>query len=373
MIPASELVFGSEGNINLCRSLGPAFLLENHMDTITLSQSGMQIALRSRLGQNPRLGDRSQYLGASEVGSCLRRVVSSKLYPEPFDQASMGRMLAGKAMENEVVQLIRIALNGRLRNTGRVQLELRHATLPFHAHPDGRIIGGLDGDGVLEVKTASAALFKKYQSDGLPQNYHDQVQVQMGLSGLLWAMVVLVSRENLAEIAVFTIPFEPEHYSLLERRAKLAVAALRDKTFLNQLAGEPDRGFCHTCPYSAQCSSYQTRREAGARGEIPEVTRLQLECQLEEMASLEATLSPLQERVSELRDQVKSALLSTGATKVLLENGLVQVVESSRTCLESKALQREAPDVYARFSKTTTCFNLRVTYQGAGRCLTIAS
>ena len=59
----------------------------------------MQLALQARLDQTPRLADRSQYLGASEVGSCLRRVVCSKLFPEPLDQASMGRMLAGKAME----------------------------------------------------------------------------------------------------------------------------------------------------------------------------------------------------------------------------------------------------------------------------------
>jgi len=107
------------------------------MNVPIVDQAGMQLALQSRMEQNSRLGDRTQYIGASEVGSCLRHVVSSKLYPEPFDQASMGRMLAGRAMENEVVQLVRLALNGRLRNTGRVQLDLHHPKLPFHAHPDG--------------------------------------------------------------------------------------------------------------------------------------------------------------------------------------------------------------------------------------------
>jgi hypothetical protein len=288
----------------------------------------------------------------------------------------MGRILAGKAMENEVVQLVRIALNGRLRNTGRGQVDLKHATLPFHAHPDGRIIGGLDGfagDGVLEVKTASATTFKRFQKEGLPQQYQDQVQAQMGLSELLWALVVLVSRENLAEIATFTIPFDPEHYSLLERRAALAEAALHDENFRSRLAGEPDRGACHTCPYSAHCASYQALREAGERGEIPEVTRLQLECQVEELAALESNLGPIQERVSELRDQVKNALLSAGANKVMLENGTVQIVESSRTSFESKALQRESPELYARFAKTSTGMNLRVTYKGDSSCLNRAS
>ncbi len=346
------------------------------MNAPIVDQVGMQLALQSRMEQNPRLGDRTQYIGASEVGSCLRRVVSGKLYPEPFDQASMGRMLAGRAMENEVVQLVRIALNGRLRNTGRVQLDLQHPALPFRAHPDGRIIGdfeGIAGDGVLEVKTASTSTFKRFQNDGLPQNYHDQVQAQMGLSGLAWALVVLVSRENLADMTTFTIHFDPEHYALLETRAMLAVTALQDPDFLVQLAGEPDRGYCHTCPYSAHCGVFQAQRESGKRGEIPEVTRLQLECQLEELAELESKVGPMQDRVTELRDQVKVALQITGASKVLLENGIVQIVESSRTSFDSKALQREAPDMFNRFQKTSALSTLRIHHKGESKCQSMAS
>lgn len=123
-------------------------------------------ALLTRMEPPSRLADRRSYIGASEVGNCLRRVVASKLTPDTLDSASMGRMLAGRVMENEVVQLVRIALNGHLRNTGRNQLEMIHPELPFHAHPDGRIVGD-EGDGVLEVKTASATVFKRYQSEGL--------------------------------------------------------------------------------------------------------------------------------------------------------------------------------------------------------------
>ena len=350
------------------------------MNAPIVGPGGMQLALQSRMEQNQRLGDRTKYIGASEIGSCLRRVVSSKLQPEPFDQASMGRMLAGKAMENEVVQLVRVALNGRLRNTGRVQLDLCHPTLPFHAHPDGRIMGGfdgLDGDGVLEVKTASASTFKRFQSDGLPQNYIDQVQAQMGLSGLLWGLIVLVSRENLAEMTTFTNRFDPEHYARLEERAARAMrvmtADVGTYNIQNDLLGEPEHGFCHTCPYSAQCAVFHAQREAGKRGEIPEVTRLQLECQVEEIASLEYISGPMQERVIELRDQVKVALQNSGASKVLLENGIVQIVDSSRTSFDRKALQRESPDLYARFQKTSTFSTLRITHKGDSQCRSMAS
>jgi len=350
--------------------------LEPNVNTTIIDPTGVQSALQSRMGQNTHLGDRTQYIGASEVGSCLRRVVLSKLNPEPFDPASMGRMLAGRALENEVVQLVRIALNGRLRNTGRVQLELKHPTLPFHAHPDGRIIGGfkdLEGDGVLEVKTASAATLKRYSESGLPSQYLDQVQSQMGLAHLTWGLVVLVSRENLAEMATFTIRFDPSHYAWLEDRAELAASALRDKNTYEELHGEPERGFCHTCPYSGNCGIYQAQREAGQRGEIPEVTRLQLDCQIEELAELESLTGPMQERVTELRDQVKSVLLRTGANKIVLESGTVQIVESSRTSFDSKTLLRESPDLYQRFLKTNCFSNLRITFRGKPECHQMAS
>ncbi|MBK8793325.1 MAG: YqaJ viral recombinase family protein [Holophaga sp.] len=346
------------------------------MNPTVIDQTGIQNALQSRMNQKGHLGDRTQYIGASEIGSCLRRVAFSKLYPESLDPASIGRMLAGRAMENEVVQIVRLSLNGNLRNTGRVQLDLHHPTLPFHAHPDGRIAGGFDGlegDGVLEVKTAGAATFNRYESEGLPQNYRDQVQTQMGLAKLSWALVVLVSRECLSEMATFTLRFDPEHYAHLEERAALAASALQDSAIREQLCGEPERGYCYSCPYSADCAAYIAQREAGKRGEIPEVTRLQLECQCEELASLESNLGPMQERVTELRDQVKSALLCTGANRVVLENGIIQIVESSRTCFDSKSLQREAPDVFARFQKTSKFSTLRINDKGDRQCQSMAS
>ena len=114
--------------------------------------------------------DRASYIGASAIGLCLRSVLLGRLHPQPLDRASRGRMLSGHALENEVVQLLRLAADHSIRETGRFQREYEHPHLPFRAHPDGRILRE-GGDGVLEVKTASAAAFKRYQREGLPQVY----------------------------------------------------------------------------------------------------------------------------------------------------------------------------------------------------------
>lgn len=332
------------------------------------------LALQSRLASGRTFTNRSAYVGASEIGTCLRHIVAAKLDPIPFDTASMGRMLAGRALENEVVQLVRIALNGSLRNTGRVQVDLKHPTLPFHAHPDGKIIGGtfegLDGDGVLEVKTASASTFKRYQSDGLPQHYLDQVQSQMGLSGSSWALVVLVSRENLAEMATFTVRFDAKHYAGLEDRARIVAAHLEAHSLPS---GEPDRGFCHQCPLAGQCAALQERREAGKRGDLPEVLRLQLDAQVEELVQIEAELEPMQARATVLRERIRQGLDISGATKISFDVATIQLVASSRTSFDSKALQRDSPDIYGRFLKTSTFTTMRFTRKGEQPCLSTAS
>lgn len=337
----------------------------------TLSTNRLSQFLQFRMQQGNRLGNRSEYIGASEIGICQRKVILSKVDPKPFGLASMGRMLAGRALENEVVQIIRIALNGKLRNTGRAQNNFHHPTLPFHAHPDGAIIGGFDGhlgDGILEVKTASSSTFKKYCSDGLPLIYLDQVQAQMGLAGLSWALVVLASRENLAELATFMLTFDPGHYADLEERASSLVDVLTSNNIQKELPGEPERGFCHTCPYSQDCPAFQAQQTAGASGEIPDLVRFQLEAQVEELSSLESIVEPAQARVSELREQIKETLQLIGAGKVALDNGTVQLVASARTSLDSKALQREAPEVFKRFQKASTFTSLRISHRGENLC-----
>lgn len=318
-------------------------------------------ALKDRLENGRVFTDRARYVGASEVGTCLRHLVAHKLDPMAFDPASMGRMLAGRALENEIIQLCRHIFGGRLRETGRSQRELEHPTVPLRGHPDARILDEERGDGILEVKTASAASFKRYQDSGLPSHYLDQVQALMGLSGLRWAVVILASREDLSQVATFRLDFDPWHYAELEDRARRAGDHLAEGTLPE---GEPDRGFCHTCPLAGQCEALQIRREAGKSGEVPEVLRAQLDAQVEELTGLETELEPMQARATELRDQIRLALDTCGAGKVSLESATLLLVESNRTSFDGKAFQKEAPELYYRFLKTKSFTTLRICRKG---------
>ena len=183
----------------------------------------------------------------------------------------------------------------------------------------------------------------------------------MGLSNLRWGLVVLVSRENLAEMTSFKVRFDPALYAALRSRARLWHEAMTQQ---ERPCGEPDRGHCHTCPYARDCPEYGSRREAATRGDLPDLVRLELECLTEELAGLEHELDPLQERTHELRERLRETLQKHEASLVELEAATVQLIPSSRTSLEARGLQREAPELYQRFLKTSTFSTLRITYRG---------
>lgn len=341
------------------------------MNSATLpTPLAIQGALKAQLNPPRNHSPRTHFIGGSEVGLCQRAVISSKRNLAQLDSAAMGRMLAGKYLEGAVVQLIRTAMTGALRDTGRAQREYIHSDLPFRAHPDGRILRE-GGDGILEVKTASQATFKRYQADGLPSHYLDQVQAQMGLSGLAWGLVVLVSRENLAEVATFQVRYDAAHFRRLEARARAIAQFLGNTDDLPE--GEPERGFCFSCPYAEACPQLKAQHQAGKKGELPDLIRLQLECTLDELNSVDQALDPLSQRSAELREQIKTTLQIYQANRVVLEGGTVQMVASTRTSFDVKALLREAPELHSRFLRTATFSHLRVTSKGITSCLPTAS
>jgi hypothetical protein len=75
-----------------------------------------------------------------------------------------------------------------------------------------------------------------------------------------------------------------------------------------------------------------------------------------------------------LRDQIKSTLTIYMIDKVNLDGGTAQMVTSSRTSFSTKDLQREAPELYSRYLRTSTFTNLRITSRkGVSPCLSTAS
>ena len=84
-------------------------------------------------------------------------------------------------------------------------------------------------------------------------------------------------------------------------------------------------------------------------------------------SSLRSTHSPdvkiVNITITELRNLLKDTLVDSGMERVVLDGGTIQLVTSTRTCLDGKALQREAPELYRRFQHTSRSSYLRVTFK----------
>ncbi|ORJ61317.1 hypothetical protein [Geothermobacter hydrogeniphilus] len=133
----------------------------------------LENALREKSKQNSsHLGDRSQYVGASDIAGCSRKAVLNKLNPEDHDPMTLLRFARGHAAEDLIDGIFRA---GGL--TPQREVEVRHPDFPeilchidflFRSNASGRLH-------VMELKTVNGIPDAPYES------WVNQLHVQMGL------------------------------------------------------------------------------------------------------------------------------------------------------------------------------------------------
>lgn len=354
-----------------------------------LSVEALHAALIERHSGAKSFPGRENYVGASEVGSCMRLTAYRKLHPEAnvFAPEAAGRMRAGQVMENEGIQICRLALKGHLRETGANQSELELDGAPIRVHPDGRILasavehlrfskvavllasGGRDyldevpgTDGALEIKTTSSHQLRRFRKDGLSLVYQDQTQVQMGAMDVSWGLLVMVSRENLADVEVFYLRADPAALNACRERA-LHIMSVVDKIREGILseealpAGETDRGYCSSCPIADSCPSMVTARAAAGSAtvippdEIPDI---------EALADEFLTLKPEAERFDSVKESLKERLSAIGIASAFLPSGRsISFPEyKGRESVDTKTLKTKFPEVAAQVVKRGDPYNV---------------
>lgn len=341
--------------------------------TTLLSQSQLRDALLDRL-RSKSFARRDTYVGASEVGQCPRVVAYRKIHGDDIDAEAAGRMRGGQIMENEVVQLVRLALGNAVRETGANQREIEIPDAPLRVHPDGRILGSaiqdvlasgaqilvMDetaqtvtltdlpaGDGILEVKTASSHQFRRFLKGGLSYSYRLQTQVQAGSQGLGWGLLVLANRENLADIAVFYVSANADIYEEAKSRARRVIASverIRDG-IVTEEAGlpdpEPENGYCSKCVCADLCPAMVTARAlAGTAAIIPPDEIPVVEALADEFLALK----PDATRFEEVKEKLRDRLLSLGVLKSTLPSGRpLSLSERHRETVDQVALKSQFP------------------------------
>lgn len=199
------------------------------------------------------LGDRSNYLGASDVGHCPRKVILGKIHPGEHDLTTLLRFQRGHMAEDILARAFTTA--GYCNYEQQVELVLP-GDVPLKAHVDFVFTSNIHNiKSVLEVKSTSRI------PDGPYSSWESQLYIQMGLLARQYpdfsikGAVLALDIAN-GEVAFFNgyVPNETIFTGLLQRAGAIwsdYQAMLQQENCQPETEVSPLCGFCDhitTCP-----------------------------------------------------------------------------------------------------------------------------
>lgn len=301
------------------------------------------IQLYSR-GNSAHLGDRSQYIGASDIAGCPRKAVLSRQFPVEHSVTTQLRFSWGHLSQE---------LFARLFKTGGLQfqeeVEIIHPHNPrIRCHIDFLFTGKDGRYHVVEKKATKEIPAEPHQS------WVDQLQFQMGMlkhfypgakEAQIGGSVLAASplpkedpRKLVNGVKEFN-SFTPNDlvFGHLQKKADHILAAIDGK---EEARCEPSF-ICGVCPYNSSCPS-QKSPDYEIPQDVITVAKAYLELN-EQKKRLEADLEALKEDL----------LKYTGKSFSGMHDG-VQIrsyTVKDGTTVDSKKLQKDFPEAFKACSK----------------------
>lgn len=286
------------------------------------------------------LGDRTVYVGASDISGCPRKATLGKLYPSEYDIATLLRFSRGHAAQTMYAGFFQTG--GALFEE---EIEVRHPDVPeirchidflFHANRQSKRLH------IVEMKS----------TDGIPDapyaSWVDQLHVQMGLLQLTLdpqveiggsILVVDLNAGTYREFNNYT-PNKLVFDQLVEKGRHI-LAAVK-----GECAPRTEPGFlCSYCPFRNGCPSQAI--DTGLPTEILEAGRRYLEL-VEEKKTIETRL-----------DVLKNSILSytDGQFRGASDGVLISVTTVPESVvIDSTRLKKEFPDIYDQVTKPKSGF-----------------
>jgi len=287
---------------------------------------------------NKELGDRTKYVGSSDVSGCPRKAVLSKLSPPEHDIETLIRFERGHLAEKILLKIF-----GKTNYKYSTQEELIHPEYPhFKAHVDLFFYSkDMKSIGICEVKTTSGIPDKPYEG------WVSQLYWQMGLAKLIYPDAkikgaIFALDLNTGERKEFNSyePFDLIFEQLMEK-AQDIWSAITLKGFTKPEC-EPSL-LCGSCEYQIDCPVYD-------RGELPEdVWNLAFS-----YADKKAQEKELKKQIDTLRDDI---LKYTGDEKLSATNEDLMLsvsVTAPRTSefVKGADLKEKYPEIFEECKET---------------------
>ena len=283
------------------------------------------------------LGDRSEYIGASDIGGCPFKTVMSKRNPPEVSLQQELIFFRGHIAEEFVDR----GLQG-LHVEKQLEVESELNGFPLKAHLD-KIVKGKERDVIIEVKSTSAPLYEPYESWIL------QVTFQMGLilekTGKLPDAYVVAVDVNSGWIDEFPIEFDDTIFELCLSKADHIASALRGECEPKAIV----QYYCGTCPFKMECPK---------QGQFAEDLPTAL---LEDLEFVKASRIMAKE-AKKRENRIKEYMVNMGVDA--LKNEELQVVVTNREMLSSRintnTLKTCYPDIYEKCIIETSYYRMNI-------------
>lgn len=290
---------------------------------------------------NEELGDRSKYIGSSDIGNCPRKVYLSKnkLKPTVNDLVKFTR---GHAFEPIIAEVFQLA-----GYKYEPQKEIIHPKYDYvQAHIDYFLHNkDMTKIRVVELKTVSTTPESAYPS------WVDQVQYQLGTVKATYPnaeikgsiLVVNVVNGDIVEFNGME-PIDSVYENLLEKARLLMDAVKNDKE------PEPEIGFhCAWCPFRKNCPAF-TKNDIDLPEDIVE--------EIKAYAKLNEKRREIETKIKEKRVGLVNAL-GVGY-KGSTSGYRISVSEIKSDRLDTKSLKEDLPEVYQQYKKESKYVKLDV-------------
>lgn len=290
------------------------------------------------------LGDRSKYIGASDVGGCPYQVIKSKLEKPKYSIKKQIQFKFGHLTE----EIVAMFLHG-LNYERQVELNGEIDNFPIKAHLD-YLIKGKKRSIIVEVKSCK---------DEIPNTPHEswilQVQFQMGLlmneiqdeEHDIEAHVIAFNRST-GDYKIFKIDFNDDLFLMALNKATHLADCLQNGAKPHAII----QYYCSECPFVQECP-----KQGCFASELPENFKQDLK-DIKEHKTQEKI-------IKQKEDQLKEYLINTGLEKAKIDDEDLSVVitckESVSSRFDTTTFKKEHPELATLYIKESSSYRMTIS------------
>lgn len=288
------------------------------------------------------LGDRSKYIGASDVGGCPFKAIKEKLEKPQYSFEKQIVFQRGHIAEELVAKMV----NG-LPYERQIEVKGEIDSFPLIAHLDF-LIKGKNRSVIIEAKTVSVPTEEPYESWIL------QVQFQMGL-----LMNEIQNEDHQIEAYVVAIDINKGWYKIfkIDFNDDLFLMALNKANHLVDCLTKGEKpkaiiqNYCSSCPFVQECP-----KQGCFASELPDNMK-------EDLKAIKAHKT--QEKIiKQKEDALKEYLINTGLEKAKIDDEDFSVVisckESVSNRFDTNAFKKDHPELAQQYLKESSSFRMTI-------------